>query len=350
MMQSTKGYRSYHGKGGTGRIVLIVLLCLILFAAVGFLILQRYAVYESDGSVRFELPWSKEKQPKTPQDTTTPADPEIVVEPPEDNMVAELLELHAQELSVDALKGGTDTVLAQLPEEINAVAVRMKESGGALLYASGLSAAREAGAVRADIPASAIETLTRSSRYTIARISALHDSFYAQAHPAQAAVMQIQHPGYVWYDPDSTFYLAPEKEAARQYIVSIAQECAQLGFDELLFDEFTYPPGGRLSNIDESARTMTKSEALALLSDELRAGVPENVKLSVVLDAETVLAGGNETTGQELSVLAEKFDRIYVAATEEQIPALTKALEPYPAELVPVVAAARADGSYLLSA
>ena len=29
-MPSTKGYRSYHGKGGAGRIVLIVLLCLIL--------------------------------------------------------------------------------------------------------------------------------------------------------------------------------------------------------------------------------------------------------------------------------------------------------------------------------
>ena len=46
-MPSTKGYRSYHGKGGAGRIVLIVLLCLILLAAVGFLVLQRYAVYGS---------------------------------------------------------------------------------------------------------------------------------------------------------------------------------------------------------------------------------------------------------------------------------------------------------------
>ena len=55
-MPSTKGYRSYHGKGGAGRIVLIVLLCLILLAAVGFLVLQRYAVYGSDGSIRFDLP------------------------------------------------------------------------------------------------------------------------------------------------------------------------------------------------------------------------------------------------------------------------------------------------------
>ena len=65
-MPSTKGYRSYHGKGGAGRIVLIVLLCLILLAAVGFLVLQRYAVYGSDGSIRFDLPWKQTEEPSGP--------------------------------------------------------------------------------------------------------------------------------------------------------------------------------------------------------------------------------------------------------------------------------------------
>ena len=65
-MPSTKGYRSYHGKGGAGRIVLIVLLCLILLAAVGFLVLQRYAVYGSDGSIRFDLPWKQTEEPSDP--------------------------------------------------------------------------------------------------------------------------------------------------------------------------------------------------------------------------------------------------------------------------------------------
>ena len=41
----TKGYHSYRGKGGGGKGALTVLLCLILLAAVGFLVVQRYAVY-----------------------------------------------------------------------------------------------------------------------------------------------------------------------------------------------------------------------------------------------------------------------------------------------------------------
>ena len=43
-------------------------------------------------------------------------------------------------------------------------------------------------------------------------------------------------------------------------------------------------------------------------------------------------------------------DRIYVETTAEQLPALTAALEPYDAELVPILSEAPASGSYLLTA
>lgn len=68
------------------------------------------------------------------------------------------------------------------------------------------------------------------------------------------------------------------------------------------------------------------------------------------LDAATVLAGGNEAAGQDLAALAAVFDRIYVETTAEQLPALTAALEPYDAELVPILSEAPASGSYLLTA
>ena len=124
-----------------------------------------------------------------------------------------------------------------------------------------------------------------------------------------------------------------------------------MGFDELLFDSFGYPPGGRLSNIDTSGRTMSMQEALSLLADELRESVKEQgVRLSVELDAETVLAGGNEKTGQSLPLLAEKFDRIYVRTTAEELPALRSAVEPYEVELVPILMEAGDSGSYLVSA
>ena len=359
-MPSTKGYRSYHGRGGAGRIVLIVLLCLILLAAVGFLVLQRYAVYGSDGSIRFDLPWKQTEEPSDPsapdgasRTPDAPDDsPDVIIDEPEPPAKPEFTELHGAELSESVLRGNADAALAAVPEGANAVALRVKNARGELLYDSALQEAIDVNAVKGSSGANAvIAALTGSEVYTIARINATHDSLYSFAHMADAGVLQLNYAGYIWYDPDSTFYLAPEKSAARAYITAIARECAEMGFNELLFDEFGYPPRGRLSNVDESARTMTKQEALSLLAGELRESVKEQgVKLSVELDAQTVLTGSNEKTGQVLSSLAAEFDRIYVPTTAEQLPELRAAMEPYDAELVPILSGPAAEGSYLLAA
>lgn len=267
-MPSTKGYRSYHGRGGAGRIVLIVLLCLILLAAVGFLVLQRYAVYGSDGSIRFDLPWKQTEEPSGPsapdgasRTPDAPDDsPDVIIDEPEPPAKPELTELHGAELSESVLRGSADAALTAVPEGANAVALRVKNARGELLYDSALQEAIDVNAVKGGSGTNAaIAALTGSEVYTIARINATHDSLYSFAHMADAGVLQLNYAGYIWYDPDSTFYLAPEKPAARQYIVSVARECAELGFDELLFDEFGYPTRGRLNNIDESARTLSKS-------------------------------------------------------------------------------------------
>lgn len=353
-MARTKGYHSYRGRSSAGKTALVVVLCVILLVAVGFLVLQRYAVYNADGTIHFALPWREEQSAPehgatgdAGSDGDAAGGVEVVIDTPQEDAQ----ELHARELEESVLRGSAESVLAALDEEINAVAVRVKNEKGELLYDSKLTAALDAGAVKGgSISRAAIDTLTGSGRYTIARLTATHDSVYSFAHMADAGILQLNHKGYIWYDPNSTFYLAPEKDAARAYLASLARECAELGFDELLFDSFGYPPGGRLSNIDESARTMTKSEALTLLASELRAGVEDfDVKLSVQLDAETVLAGANEKTGQSLALLAEQFDRVYVETTAEQLPALRAAMEPYSAELVPIVAEA-VEGSYLLGA
>ena len=55
-MGGTKGYRSYRGRTSKGKIALAVLLVLIILAAVGFLWLQEYIVYDRDGSFHLELP------------------------------------------------------------------------------------------------------------------------------------------------------------------------------------------------------------------------------------------------------------------------------------------------------
>ena len=200
-MPSTKGYRSYHGKGGAGRIVLIVLLCLILLAAVGFLVLQRYAVYGSDGSIRFDLPWKQTEEPSGPsapdgasRTPDAPDDsPNVIIDEPEPPAKPELTELHGAELSESVLRGSADAALAAVPEGANAVALRVKNAQGELLYDSALQEAIDVNAVKGGSGANAvIEALTGSEVYTIARINATHDSLYSFAHMADAGAAQLR--------------------------------------------------------------------------------------------------------------------------------------------------------------
>lgn len=347
---SVRGYTGYRGRRPNGRRWLILALVLILLAATAFLVVQRYMVYDMDGSYHFELPWPRRTgAAQQPSRGGARQDLEIIIQRPDEPPEAQ--PLRARELDASALAGGMSRALAELPENINAVAVRLKTADGDLLYPSALSAAVEAKAVTgSSIAESSLRELTASNFYTVARLAALHDSRFSYAHMTEAAIEQKAYKNYIWYAPDSSFYLAPEKELARQYLADIAEEVASLGFDELLFDEFGYPAAGRLNNIKTDARGMTQEEALALLADSLREALRDtDTHLSLVLDESTVLDGANAKTGQSLAVLAPRFDRVYVPTTEENIPALREALAPYGAALVPILDAALAEGPYLLS-
>lgn len=350
--RGTRGYSSYRGRRN-GTKLLAGALVLILLLACGFLFAQRYIVYGADGSIRIELPGPGAKDDAPQGDTAVGAqdgsasgeqEVEVIVQPPV------VTDTRAVELDASILSGGWEEALEALDEGANAVAIRLKDASGALLYASQLQEAIDCGAVTGGSMAkNAVAALVASDCYTIARISTLHDSTYAFAHMTDAAVCQLT--GYVWYDTYSTHWLAPEKAAARQYISAVAAECAALGFDELLLDDFHYPRDGRMSRIKTDERTMTQQEALALLVDDIRAALSEQGfegKLSVTIDADIVLAGSEERTGIVMSELAPKFDRVYVVVEESDRAAVAEAMAAYETEFVPILPAAEENGSWLI--
>ena len=198
-VRGTRGYSSYRGRRN-GKGLLAAVLALVLIAACGFLFAQRYIVYEADGSFRFELPWKKPQTTAPAQNggaapeggdaADAPDDTELVIEPPE------VTDIHAVELDASILTGGWESALDTLDEGTNAVAIRLKEASGRLLYDSSVQGAIDCGAVTGgSVARSAIAGITGSDYYTIARISTLHDSLYAYAHMTDAAVCQLT--GYV---------------------------------------------------------------------------------------------------------------------------------------------------------
>ena len=348
-VKGTRGYSSYRGRGSGGRTLLAVLLVLVVAASAAFMIAQGHVVYEADGSFHFDLPWSgkRTEQPREIADGDTSgeaqSDLEIVVEEPVDT------NLYACELDESVLRGSWEATVEKLDRQINAVAVRVRAADGTLSYDSQIKDAIDCGAVvGSSVARATIKALTESDYYTIACFSALHDNYFSFAHMVDAAVQQINYSGYIWYAPDSTFYLAPEKEAARAYLAALASEVAEMGFDELLLDEFAYPTKGRLSNIKTDERTMTQSAALCLLADEIKAAIGES-KLSVRVDEETFLAGSNEASGVNVAELAKHVDRIYVETSAEQLDTLRELAEQYECELVPILASAAPDGSYFIA-
>lgn len=321
----------------TGKKAGIVLLCLLLLSSIAFLLFKDRILNPKE-----EKPQQQEME-KLPE-----GELEIIIEQPRP---PEAKEMRALALDDSVLRGGTENAFRAMEElGANALSVRIKSSDGKLQYSSAIAEAIEAGAVVGNaVSDGAIEDLTASEHHCIARIAALHDSTFAYRYPGETAILQLQHPGVVWYDPDSTFWLDPEKDWTRRYLAGIAAECAALGFDEVLLDEFSYPSNGRQSNIDASGRKASKEEALKGLAEELFKTLQDSTTLlSVELSAQTVLNGGNEAKGQNVRELALYFDRIYVKTTAEQLPELQQALDGVDVELIPILSEAAKEGACLI--
>lgn len=314
-----------------------MLLCLLLLSSIAFLLFKDRIL-----APREEKPTQQEME-KLPE-----GELEIIIEQPR---LPEAKAMRALALDDSVLRGGTENAFKVMEKlGANALSVRIKTADGKLHYSSAIPEAAEAGAVVGNaVSDGAIGDLTASEYHTIARVTALHDSALAYRYPGETAILQLQHPGVVWYDPDSTFWLDPEKDWTRRYLAGVAAECAALGFDEVLLDEFAYPTSGRQSNIDESGRKVSKEEALEGLAEELFKTLQDSATLlSVELSAQTVLSGGNEGKGQNVHSLALYFDRIYVKTTAEQLPELQQALDGIDVELIPILTEAAKEGACLI--
>lgn len=357
----TKGYQSYRGrrkKRGSG---LVILLVLVLLAACAFIFLQNYVTYADDGSWYIDLPFFRGESttPEETQDGGEELQQEVNVvidQPDEEEETDEPPEPVYEErrlVELTQLPGDGAALRASLEQAgANGFVYPVRDNTGRVFYTSAAS-------IRSAVAdgAAGAETLTelcgQEGVISVARFNCFHDSYYAWTNMESAGICQST--GYIWYDNLSYHWLDPDKQAARDYVISLALECAEMGFDELLLEDMCYPASGKLEKIDYSGNSMGKTDALAEFLTELRKALePYGTKVSLLLDERLLAAQGDEAyvsaSGLELARLLPLVDAVYARVEDESAASgvLAAAGEGTAPALVRVVSEAADSGSWYL--
>lgn len=336
----TKGYHNYRGRGRKRRqkIGLAAALIVVILAATALLVLQNYIVYDDAGKAHVD--WSFFAKKESPQDTQNSAvsGSDVNIDYVDTGYAPRLEPLHARMLPGSVLRQDPATVLEGVSED--AVVIEVKRVNGSISYTTEVEVPPQVAVEQYDTMAN-LKALLAEDKYTVARMSVFCDSYFVRAYPD--AALCVESGGY-WYDAASMAWLDPSHPQTLVYITTLCQEYAQLGFDEIMLDYFSYPYAGRL----ESIAGLEDTDKVQVLTDfikSLRANLPETVKVSIVLRSEP-----SADFGLSPELLSEHFDRIYLESGIDAETLQQLLPEKFDAQtrLVPIVYAPTEEGSYLV--
>ena len=346
-MAYSRGYNSYRGRTPKWRIALMALLVVVILAAVAVMALSRFIVYDEEGTPQMELPWQEEP-------AVEPA--EEISEPPLDLTIEEPVKPRVLRgfctpvpLTRESWSDSNDR--AKESFDCNAAAVTLKDAAGNVYFNSTtalpgtVQLQEETDAALAEVVAYCQST----EGHSIARLSCFHDPKAANRDVENMGLKNTG--GYIFYDGNNSQWLDPAKPAAREYLCGLAKEAAELGFDEILLTDVSYPTVGKLNKIDYGEGE--KGGHLADFLEEMRAALaPYGVMLSIEVPKAVISQGADENAGRLLADIAPKVDRIYAPTDAAEIPALAQAVRTASqfAEFVPELAEADpAVGNFLVS-
>ena len=346
-MAYSRGYNSYRGRTPKWRIALMALLVVVILAAVAVMALSRFIVYDEEGTPQMELPWQEEP-------AVEPA--EEISEPPLDLTIEEPVKPRVLRgfctpvpLTRESWSDSNDR--AKESFDCNAAAVTLKDAAGNVYFNSTtalpgtVQLQEETDAALAEVVAYCQST----EGHSIARLSCFHDPKAANRDVENMGLKNTG--GYIFYDGNNSQWLDPAKPAAREYLCGLAKEAAELGFDEILLTDVSYPTVGKLNKIDYGEGE--KGGHLADFLEEMRAALaPYGVMLSIEVPKAVISQGADENAGLLLADIAPKVDRIYAPTDAAEIPALAQAVRTASqfAEFVPELAEADPTvGNFLVS-
>ena len=311
-------YSGYRGRKTLNEIlkwIAALLGVLVLLVLLGLMLGQDYIVF-TDRGPRLELPFFR------PAEGTSELDGNVNVVVEQDgqggtNSAAPVMA--ALELPVEAVLSGEVTeLLAQA--EANALILEMKSPQGTLGWVaqSSLAARAEVNAQTQGINSALLEW-NQGEVYTIARVTCFRDN----TMPYNFNDMALRASYGNWRDELGLRWLNPDSQTARDYLIGLCAELAELGFDEILLDCYGFPYEGNLESIVQGASYQTGAftQTVEEFLDEIRQEIqPHETVLSLRVDR-AMLGGETALGGVTAAGLERLADRIWMLGDGAQ-PAL----------------------------
>lgn len=326
-MATPKGYSSYRGKMPRWKIFVIILLIVVILAAVGFLVMQKYLVYDGSGIPHFQIPGKE----KTEETSKTDKKSKVVSSKSKEDLNIKIHDTKTKSITALQVSETPLTDWQTLQSHLtasgiscNSVVVTLKDQNGHVYYNFDAAASESRYAVKTNSgTAAAISGLTASKYTAVARLSCLRDPIVSRADLDGKGLKNTG--GYIFYDGNNDNWMDPSKTGTQEYLAALAKECANLGFKEILLTDFTYPTVGKLSKIDYGSGL--KSDNLKACLTAIQTALKgTGVKLSVELPADVITSGSDTTAGLNLTDIAPMVDRIYAQTTAANVETLSAAV------------------------
>ena len=251
-----------------GLVTLLILLVVGgLLWGLWFLWLQRYVVYTRDAGAVIDFEVSETLAPgqeaKPPEDAL-----QVEIHYNEgDDMVSiskELTQLKGYYIPATDLAADPALVWEQvqvLPAN-TPIMLDVKSIYGEFYYSTGLDRP-----ISSSVNVAAVEELLTNLKnkgyYTIARVPALRDRAYGLENVADGLPITG---GYLWMGEEGCYWLNPNREGTISYLLDIASELRDMGFNEVVFDEFRFPETDQIIFEEDKLQALTDTAKLLVTS------------------------------------------------------------------------------------
>ena len=248
-----------------GTLLLALLLIFIVAWLCWVVWLQRYVIYTDNGATlnfqqsSYELSGKEAVPPKAAQNIS------IFYNEGADaiDTTKEMTQLNGYYITSEMFQQDIDYVMLQV-ERFPAgtpVMIDMKGAFGSFFYNSNLPDAVMSASTNIEQVGKLITRLHTKGFYTIARISAFRDRTFGENHVSSGLYM-LNRKG-LWMDSDGMYWLDPTNSTTTSWITSVVLELKDLGFDEVVLDNFCFPNSDKyIFNGDKAAALQSAAATL----------------------------------------------------------------------------------------